>query len=110
MKAKIKEVQDYFINKILSGEFITTEVKKYTLSLLVDNTYRFEIWIANEPKSRKTYEIGGEPYFISLEFSEEQSIELDKILQPHIQEWREKVDLVEKRKQLQRLKEELGEL
>lgn len=110
MKAKIKEVQDYFINKILSGEFIITEVNKHTLSLLVDNTYKFEIWIANDPENRKTYETGLESYFISLEFSEEQSIELDKILQPHIQEWREKVDLAEKRKQLQRLKEELGEL
>lgn len=110
MKAKIKEVQDYFINKILSGEFITTKINEHTLSLLVDNTYRFEIWIANWPINRKTYEKGVEPYFISLEFSDKQSIKLDKILQPHIQEWREKVDLVEKRKQLQRLKEELGEL
>ena len=108
MEKKIKQVQDYFIAKILAGEFRITEISEHRLKLIVDEKYPFEIWIANGPTYRRLYEYSN-IQFMTLVFTEEQSIRCDSVLQPAIQEWRKEVLLVEKKKQLEQLKKELGE-
>jgi hypothetical protein len=41
MEAKVKEVQDYFKNKILSSEFEVTEITEHRLNLNIDSVYKF---------------------------------------------------------------------
>ena len=108
MEKKIKQVQDYFIAKILAGEFKIIEISEHRLKIIIDEKYPFEIWTANEPVYRRLYEYSN-IQFMTLVFTEEQSIRCDLVLQPAIQEWRKEVLLVEKRKQLEQLKKELGE-
>lgn len=51
MKAKIKEVHDYFREKICSGEFEISKKSGYTFSILIDGSYVFNIWLANGENS-----------------------------------------------------------
>ena len=54
MKEKIKEIQDYFKDKILSEDFEVSEVSEHVTTLLVDGEYKFNIWTGNIdiPKTR----------------------------------------------------------
>ena len=46
MKTQIKEVQDYFINKIVAGDYEVLEVNsKHVAEILIDKDYFFSIWI-----------------------------------------------------------------
>ncbi|NMA74467.1 MAG: hypothetical protein GX963_09980 [Bacteroidales bacterium] len=47
MEKTIKKVQDYFKNKIVSGDYRVVNKTKYAALLLIDNKYHFVIWIAN---------------------------------------------------------------
>ena len=41
MQNKIKEIQDYFKNKIIAWEFKYTFPKEKEINILIDNKYRF---------------------------------------------------------------------
>lgn len=47
IESKIKEVHDYFKNKIVSGDFTEKNIDSYRMSILVDGKYPFTVWIAN---------------------------------------------------------------
>jgi len=111
MKEKIKEIQDYFINKILDLDFKVIDVSNHTLLIRIDNEYEFTIWIANEqfPTTRKPYNSLFN-YFVRLEFTDEQAIELDSKIWPIVEEAKKKFMLPNKRKLFEQLKIELGEV
>ena len=46
MKKQIKELQKYFIDKLLSGRYKIIETNKYTIILTID-IYVFVFWIGN---------------------------------------------------------------
>jgi len=48
METKIKEVQDYFKNKILSGQFDIAEFHEFDVCVLIDKIYPFCIWVGRE--------------------------------------------------------------
>lgn len=109
MEEQIQEIQDYFIDKILANDFVVTRVKKYTLSLMIDNKYEFTIWTANNAVDRQLYSDSLETNFMQFTFSELQAIECSKILERHITKWKEEVEMVQNRKLFEKLKIELGE-
>ena len=46
MKTQIKEVQDYFINKIVAGDYEVLEASSKTIGkILIDNEFEFSIWL-----------------------------------------------------------------
>ena len=108
MKTKIKEVQDYFKNKMLSSEFTITSVEEYTIELLIDNEYKFIIWIGNVDiaTSRKTY--SGKLSFMDIGLTDDEAIKLNDILLPAINKFRKETLLEQKRKEFERLQNELG--
>lgn len=107
MEKKIKEIQNYFMAKLLAGDFRVIKVKEHTLDLIVDEKYSFTIWVANTPISRKLYEYTTQ--FISLSFTQKQSTKLNSVLRPFTDKYKEEVLLAGKRAQLEQLKKELGE-
>lgn len=51
MKTQIKEVQDYFINKIVAGDYEVLEVSSKEIGkILIDNEFEFSIWIGTSSK------------------------------------------------------------
>ena len=107
MEAKIKEVQDYFKNKLLSGEFEVAKISECTIELLVDSEYLFVIWTGNMhlPKYRKNY--SNDLSFMDLEFTNEESIELDRILSPIVSKYNKEVLIAQKERELEQLKNTL---
>jgi len=74
MEDKIKEVHDYFKNKIVIGDYVVHNVGEYTIVIIVDGKYRFTLWTANEAQNLKTY--SDPPCYMQLTFSldEQESI------------------------------------
>ena len=72
METKIKEVQDYFKQKILNEEFEILEVTEHYVQIKIDNKYQFTIWIANGFQYFGT--ATNFSNFIELKFSESQKI------------------------------------
>lgn len=107
MEAMIKEIQDYFKNKLLSNEFEVAKLSEFTIDLLVDSKYLFVIWIANLdiPQSRKNY--SNILSFMDLEFTNGESVQLDKILSPIVLKYRKEVLVEEKKRELEQLLNEI---
>jgi len=108
MKEQIKQVQDYFKNKMLSNDFEITEIEEYRIELLIDHEYNFTIWIGNVniPESRKLYK--GKLSFMDIEMSDEDAIKMNDILLPAINKFRKEILLSEKMKEIGQLKNELN--
>lgn len=69
IKQKIKEVNEYFVNRIMNGEYIVETVDKYTVVISIEG-YIFHLWAANSWSYLRTYEY--DYSFMALEFTEEQ--------------------------------------
>ena len=67
MKTKIKEIQDYFLNKIYNCEFKIAEKTEHKAIIVIDEEYRFVVWIANGVDWFRTYE--GEESFMRLDLN-----------------------------------------
>ena len=109
LKKQIKEVQDYFRNKIVDGEYKVIAADDYTLTIAVtnfDEEYKFCLWTANGEDMFRLYE--GMFNFVELEFSEaEQTLAFAKCEEARAQAWEDKVR-PQKLKQLEKLQKELG--
>jgi len=46
----IKQINDYFVNKLLDEDFKIIEVREFTVELTIDDKYHFSLWIANGAK------------------------------------------------------------
>lgn len=108
MRTKIKEVNDYFKGKILSKDFSIVKVEEYIMEILIDNEYKFVIWIGNIniPESRKCY--SSALSFMDVDFKEEESFKLNELLQPEIIKFRKEVLINRKREELEQLQNELS--
>lgn len=107
MKEKIKEIQDYFIAKILANEFEVTKIGEHVLELIVDGEYKFAIWIANSPDNRRPYHASYE-YFIQLKFNQKQALKCHSILKKRIDDYRNITLRKEKEILFLKLKKELA--
>ena len=108
MKKQIKKVQDYFKSKMLSNDFEILNVEEYTLELVIDSEYKFIIWTGNTniPESRKPY--SGKLSFMDIGMTNEEAIKFNDLLLPAINKFRKETLLEQKRKELERLQNELS--
>lgn len=111
MKKQIEEVQQYFKEKLLSGEFETKTIGDHQMEVTVDG-YCFSIWIGNFdlPHTRKPYESSMNTFMQLPEFSDAEGRKLHKIVAPMVKEYRATKGRQAKLKQLEELKKELGEI
>lgn len=106
MKKTILRVQNYFINKILIGDYKVIKIEQYTMKIEIDELYKFCIWIANGKGHVKTY--NGMYNYMALKFSNQQ--EIWSVLSPIIREHNKKYELVEIEKEIRELKERQREI
>ena len=71
LKSRIKELNDYFVEKLVKGEYDIEKRNDYTVMVNV-NGYRFNIWISNGEMNVKTYGLGFDGNFMELFFNEGQ--------------------------------------
>ena len=71
MKTKIKEVNDYFVQKIINKEYEIKELNDYTANIIVDN-FKFCIWMGNERQDTSCYSSPLWANFMLLHFTREQ--------------------------------------
>ena len=69
IKGKIKEVNDFFADKIMNGEYIVEEIDAYTVTINIDD-FIFCLWSINGYYHFKTYD--SEYNFMALQFTDEQ--------------------------------------
>ena len=105
MKEKIKEVQQYFANKILNGDYNIRNISQYTIRIVIDNEYNFTLWVANDGLNFGTYE--SVMNFMNIQFNEEDKIRGYEKCNPMYRKFL-KTELIEqKRKELEQLEKEL---
>lgn len=107
METQIKKVQDYFKTKLLSNDFEITEFTQYLVTVLVDNEYKFTIWIGNTniPETTKLYD--GSYNFMSIPFTGDESKTLSKIIMPRYLKYKQDTLIKQKREELERLENEI---
>ena len=71
MKTKIKEVNDFFVQKILNKEYEIKELNDYTTNIIVDD-FKFCIWIANDQQNTRCHLTSQFENFMMLHFTREQ--------------------------------------
>ena len=107
MEAKIKEVQEYFKNKLLSSEFEVAKIQECTIDLLVDSNYLFVIWTGNLDIPTTTQNYSNTLSFMDLEFTKDESIQLSKLMRPIVLKYKKDVLIEEKKQELEKLLNEI---
>ena len=73
MEDKLKELNDYFVGKILSGDFELVEFGSYYVTIQIDGKHNFNLWIANGANYFGTYDqCGFGTNCMALTFTDEQ--------------------------------------
>ena len=101
---KIKEVQDYFRDKLVNGDYVEIQNDSYKLWVQIDEEYIFILWIANGVSHlHTTYDLndGGcnVSSFMKLELSDSDK---EKI-------WSKRMDDIAKREEKRKADAELRE-
>lgn len=109
MKEKIKEIQDYFREKLLKGEFEITKRERFTYTVLIDKEYKFEIWMSNGSEHRKLYcsSIGTFMYF---DLTKKQALKLHSLLLSDYNQFMKESLIESKKKALEKLQKEIDYL
>ena len=110
MEDKIKEVQEYFVTKMINGDFEFVSYDEYCVSIIIDGKYSFELWIANKVSYLHLSNADSmKPNFMQLELKENQSNFIWEHLMPHIDQYNRTVVRTKKLKQIEELKKEVDE-
>lgn len=106
----VENMEEYFVSKVINHEYIVKHISKYRIKIIINDKYQFDIWIANGAGglSFTNTEIGS---FMALKRNlsvKEQNI----IYNRHLSDIEKANDeiLQAKRRQLEELKKELGEI
>lgn len=109
LKSKIKELNDYFVEKLVNGEYEVEERSKYTVMVDVDG-YRFNIWIGNKWSNLQTYGQGFNSNFMELVFKRDQK----SIIYKNLTRDKSRIDLMEeienKEMEIEQLKSRLSKI
>lgn len=107
IQEKFLEVQNYFKAKLLNNEFEVGEIKEYEIQLKIDG-FDFWIWIGNIdlPYTRNQKNCSTQSAIL-LSLDKEESIDLDKLISPIVQEHRKTILLEKKQKEIENLQKEI---
>lgn len=111
---KLKDIADYFKKKILDGDFSFESCGQHTAIVMIDEKYRFKLWIDNDPKDFFNFyadniiTMGGNPH-LKFKTQEERLRGWEKV-KPSVEEYRKRVLITEKLSEIEELKKEIEEL
>lgn len=106
MKTKIEEVQQYFKNKLLAGEYQSKDFNDGYFTAIVDGEYQFMIWHNNDGRFCRSWEAIGNFFMHLPEFTKEESAEMWGNASKIIAENSERIRL----EKIAKLEEELNKL
>ena len=108
IKAKLKELNDYFVNKIVSGEYEITERVDQFYKILIDGQFVFLLWIANGPSHFGCFVNSFDLNTMYLEFTAEGKEKAFKLIEADKKEIIDKEKEERDRKEFERLKAKFG--
>jgi hypothetical protein len=106
MQKQIKEVQDYFKQKILSREFEITDIGLFTVDILVDGKYKFVLWIGNSDNAQFLKLYVNASSFIQFLFAENEKEQLYNLLKDEVNKYKKEVLIKQKEEELKQLRDE----
>ena len=106
---RIKELNDYFVEKLVKGEYDIEKRNDYTVMVIV-NGYRFNIWISNGEMNVKTYGLGFDGNFMELVFNADQKSTIYKNLMSEESRIALMEEIENKEKEIERLKSILNKI
>lgn len=109
LKSRVKELNDYFVEKLVNGEYEVVESDKYKIMVNV-NGYKFNIWIANGESYVQTYGQGFKGNFMKLFFSKEQKSTIYKNLTGDDYKISLMAEIENKEKEIEQLKSKLSKI
>ena len=77
MKAEIKIIQDYFLNKIYNCEFEIVSADEHRVEILIDNEFTYHLWTCN----------GASDFRVSNEFMREPVVTIKSINDKMFKAW-----------------------
>jgi hypothetical protein len=111
IKQKLSDVSQYFINKLIDGEFELVSCDKYTAKVKID-TFIFELWISNDPPENLNFQFfsidGGED-LIKFE-SDDQRVKVWDQIKPLVLKYKKEVMIKKKQEELRQLEEDMKNL
>lgn len=75
IEQKIKEVNDYFVNKLVNKDYEIQITDKYSVTVMIDGKYTFSIWISNGYK-HISCDVASQTSFMVLDFTEYQKLDI----------------------------------
>lgn len=96
MKNEIEKLNNYFVVKVLQGEYELQKINQYHATIVIDGEYSFCFWIANGAFSFNCYE--GIFNFMSLTFTQPEKELLADRFQKLLNDEQNKPEAIEKRK------------
>lgn len=105
---------NYFKDKIIKGEFEFKKCEDHTATVLIDNKYVFELWIANEPKHSFRFYRYCVFTPINVKYltfkTQKERLAGWRHIKPYVQKYKNEVLKKEKQEQFNKLKKELEKL
>jgi len=109
MESKIKEVEEYFKQKIVEGEYKVVDRTQYVVNILVDNKYTFNLWVASSYQNFEPYNEFDSENFMYLHFKLKEKGEawhnLEKLHQEKVEDKRGRLE-----KEKQEIEDQLNKL
>ena len=109
MENKIKEVQEYFRNKIVNGEYEILEMDQYIACILIEDKYKFGIWHAGGVNHVEIYHTGNSSNsFMYIKFNYNDKTVIFNYLKPYVDKNIKLRLIKQKEHELLKLKESLN--
>jgi len=109
MESKIKEVEEYFKQKIVEGEYKVVDRTQYVVNILVDNKYTFNLWVASGYHNFEPYNEFDSENFMYLRFTLKEKREawhnLEKLHQEKVEDKKGRLE-----KEKQEIEDQLNKL
>lgn len=114
IEKKIKEVQDYFLSKLIMGDYTVRGNDSYKLWVVIDGKYNFILWIANGADNlRVEYELDSDSNqvmsFMDIHFSESDKNDIWSARMESINKRTRRANEAAEKEEYKRLKAKYGE-
>jgi len=109
---KIESIKDYFVEKVIKGDYKFIKCDDHNAEILIDDKYNFQLWIANGPTNIDFYYLWIDKKYLMLPLLKTQK-ERQKAwgkINKYIKEYKKVVLRKEKQKQIEKLTAELKKL
>jgi len=117
LKKTLNEINDYFANKLLNGDYKFISCDEHTAKLIFDDKYNFEVWIANNPENNFGFHFN----YLSAErslFSDlgntfktnDERLKAWEKLKPHVTVYKKEQLRREKEEMIKKLEDELNNI